>query len=81
VSESDEELKRRVAELEQQLEAERSKGRQGTRLKVSEKGAVSLYGIRRFPVTFYVEEWERILGMADEIRAFMAEHRGELKRK
>ena len=81
MSESDEDLKRRVAELEQQLEAERSKGRQGTRLKVSEKGGVSLYGIRRFPVTFYLEEWERILGMADEIRTFMAEHRGELKRK
>jgi hypothetical protein len=48
---------------------------------VSEKGGVSLYGIRRFPVTFYVEEWERILGMADEIRSFIAAHRGALKRK
>ena len=81
MSESDEDLKRRVAELEKQLEAERSKGRQGTRLKVSEKGGVSLYGIRRFPVTFYVDEWERILGMSEELRAFMAEHQGELKRK
>jgi hypothetical protein len=81
VSGSDEDLKRRVADLEKQLEAERSKGRPGSQLRVSEKGGVSLYGIRRFPVTFYVEEWERILGMADEIRAFMAEHRGELKRK
>ena len=81
MSGSDEDLKRRVADLEKQLETERSKGRQGNQLKVSEKGGVSLYGIRRFPVTFYVEEWERILGMADEIRAFMAEHRGELKRK
>ena len=81
MSGSDEDLKRRVAELEKQLETERSKGRQGIQLKVSEKGGVSLYGIRRFPVTFYLEEWERILGMADEIRAFMAEHRGELKRK
>ena len=81
MSGSDEDLKRRVAELEKQLETERSKGRQGSQLKVSEKGGVSLYGIRRFPVTFYVEEWERILGMADEIRAFMAEHRSELKRK
>jgi hypothetical protein len=81
VSESDQDLKQRVAELEKQLEAERSKGRPGLQLKVSEKGGVSLYGIRRFPVTFYLEEWERILGMADEIRAFIAEHRSELKRK
>ena len=81
MSGDDEDLKRRIAELEHQLEAERSKGRKGIQLKVSEKGGVSLYGIRRFPVTFYVEEWERILAMAEEIRAFIAEHRGELKRK
>ncbi len=51
------------------------------RLQVSAKGGVSLYGIRRFPVTFYLEEWDRILGMADEIRAFMAENQADLKRK
>ena len=48
---------------------------------MSEKGGVSLYGIRRFPVTFYKEEWERILGMEQEIRAFMSEHAKELKTK
>jgi hypothetical protein len=51
------------------------------RLKVSEKGAVSLYGIRRFPVTFYADEWERILGMQDEIHGFIREHDSELKRR
>ena len=51
------------------------------RLQVSAKGGVSLYGIRRFPVTFYKEEWERILGMGDDIRAFIAEHAAELKTK
>ena len=51
------------------------------RLQVSAKGGVSLYGIRRFPVTFYLEEWEKILGMADEIRAFMSENQAGLKRK
>ena len=55
--------------------------KKGVRLQVSAKGGVSLYGIRRFPVTFYLEEWERILGMADEIRAFMAENKANLKRK
>jgi hypothetical protein len=48
---------------------------------VSEKGGVSLYGMRRFPVTFYREEWERILGMGEEIRAFIAQHAAELKTK
>ena len=81
MSEDKEELEKRIAELESQLEQEKGKSRQGIQLKVSAKGGVSLYGIRRFPVTFYVEEWSRILDMADEIRTFMSEHEGELKRK
>ena len=48
---------------------------------VSAKGAVSLYGIRRFPVTFYVEEWKQILEMGDEIKTYMGEHASELKTK
>ena len=51
------------------------------RLQVSQKGAVSLYGIRRFPVTFYADEWDQILGMIDEIKAFIAENKSELKGK
>ncbi len=50
-------------------------------LKVSAKGAVSLYGLRRFPATFYADEWEKILAKADEIRDFIREHGSELKRK
>jgi hypothetical protein len=42
---------------------------------------VSLYGMRRFPITFYKEEWERILEMADEIRTFMRDNAGKLKTK
>jgi hypothetical protein len=49
--------------------------------KVSQKGAISVYGLQRMPVTLYVEQWERLLGFADEIRQFAAEHEGELKRK
>jgi hypothetical protein len=49
--------------------------------KVSEKGAISVYGLQRMPVTLYVEQWERLLGFADEIRQFMQEHDRELKRK
>lgn len=50
-------------------------------LKVSAKGGVSLYGIRRFPVTFYASEWPRILGMAETITSFLAEHASELSEK
>ncbi len=49
--------------------------------KVSPKGGVSLYGLQRMPVTLYVEQWERLLGFADELQAFLKEHDSELKRK
>ncbi len=49
--------------------------------KVSEKGAVSVYGLGRFPVTLYPEQWERLLSMADELRAFIEENRDRLKWK
>ena len=51
------------------------------RLQVSQKGAVSLYGIRRFPITFYKEEWKTVLDMADEIKTFITEHDSELTSK
>ena len=50
-------------------------------LKVSEKGGVSVYGLGRFPVTLYKEQWTKLLAMADEIRSFIKEHDGELKTK
>jgi hypothetical protein len=49
--------------------------------KVSPKGGMSLYGLQRMPVTLYVEQWDRLLGFADEIRSFLKEHDAELKRK
>lgn len=49
--------------------------------KVSQKGAISVYGLQRMPVTLYVEQWERLLAFADEIRQFAQEHAGELSRK
>ena len=52
-----------------------------TSLKVSEKGALSVYGLGRFPVTLYREQWEKLLGMADEIRSFIRENDGALKKK
>jgi hypothetical protein len=50
-------------------------------MKVSEKGAVSVYGMGRFPVTLYKEQWLRLLDMATEIRAFIAENESKLKAK
>jgi hypothetical protein len=50
-------------------------------LKVSEKGALSVYGLGRFPVTLYREQWEKLLGMAEEIRRFIHENDQRLKKK
>jgi hypothetical protein len=49
--------------------------------KVSGKGAISVYGLQRMPVTLYVEQWQRLLEFGDELRQFMKEHDAELKRK
>jgi hypothetical protein len=72
------------AELER-LRAEnaklKSKDSAGLSLKVSEKGAVSLYGMGRFPVTLYKEQWLRILASAPEIEVFIRENDGKLKTK
>jgi hypothetical protein len=76
-----EEAKRQKEELEAQLAAEKAKQTRAVYLKVSEKGGASLYGIRRFPVTFYVEEWNRILDMEPEIRSFLKAHQDELTTK
>jgi hypothetical protein len=51
------------------------------RMKVSEKGAVSVYGMGRFPVTLYKEQWLRLLDMSDEIRAFITANEAQLKAK
>ena len=50
-------------------------------LKVSEKGAVSVYGLGRFPVTLYDQQWKKLLGMADEIRDFLSHNQDKLSHK
>jgi hypothetical protein len=72
------------AELERlKAENERLKSGRGraTGLKVSEKGGVSVYGLGRFPVTLYKEQWAKLLDMADEIRAFIRDNDARLKAK
>jgi hypothetical protein len=72
------------AELERlRAENEVLKGRatKGMTLKVSEKGGVSVYGLGRFPVTLYKEQWAKLLEMAKDIRVFITERAAELKTK
>jgi hypothetical protein len=78
---SDEDLK---AELERlKAENERLKSQRGRTagLKVSEKGGVSVYGLGRFPVTLYKEQWIKLLDMGEEIRTFIKENEPKLKAK
>jgi len=78
---SEEETQAEIARLK--AENERLKGQQsrGMSLKVSEKGALSVYGLGRFPVTLYKEQWQKLLAMADDIRAFLKENDERLKSK
>lgn len=73
-----EELKARLAELEKQ-----AAGRRAGELefRVGEKGGVSVYGLGRFPVTLYYEQWIRLLDAADELRAFLEKNKHRLKLK
>ena len=78
---TDEDMK---AELERlRAENERLKQKRGgpMSMKVSEKGGVSVYGLGRFPVTLYKEQWTKLLDLSDQIRAFLVEHDAALKSK
>jgi hypothetical protein len=72
------ELLARIAELEKQAGSKRS-GRM--EFKVSEKGGVSVYGLGRFPVTLYYEQWTRLLDSVDALRSFLEENKSRLKLK
>ena len=78
---ADDDLKAELERLRAENATLKSRGAKGVSLKVSEKGGVSVYGLGRFPVTLYKEQWARLLDMADEIRAFIGEHEAELKAK
>ena len=81
MAEGNEEMQAELERLRAENEGLKARKTQERRLQVSQKGAVSLYGIRRFPITFYADEWDIILGMADEVRSFISQHDTELKRK
>lgn len=78
---SDEDLKAELERLRAENAALKDRTRRGVSLKVSEKGGVSVYGLGRFPITYYKEQWVKLLDMADDIRAFIKENEGKLKVK
>jgi hypothetical protein len=78
---SDEDLKGELERLRSENAALKKGTASGVRMKVSEKGAVSVYGMGRFPVTLYKEQWLRLLDMSNEIRSFIAANDAQLKAK
>jgi hypothetical protein len=78
---ADEDVQTELARLRAENEALKQKRSGAVSLKVSEKGAVSVYGLGRFPVTLYQEQWTKLLASADEIKAFIEENRSKLKAK
>jgi hypothetical protein len=78
---SDEDVKAELERLRKENAALKKGASTGIRMKVSEKGAVSIYGMGRFPVTLYKEQWVKLLDMADDIRAFISANESQLKAK
>jgi hypothetical protein len=78
---SDEDLRAELERLRKENESLKKGAAKGVSLKVSEKGGVSVYGLGRFPITLYKEQWAKLLDLSDQIKAFIAEHESELKSK
>lgn len=76
---NEQELRVEIERLRAENERLKSRPAQRTTIKISAKGALSVYGLGRFPVTLYKEQWAKLLGMADEIREFIQKHDAELK--
>ncbi len=78
---NDQQMKAELERLKAENETLKTRASRAISLKVSEKGGVSLYGLGRFPVTLYKEQWTKLLDMADEIRAFLKDNDSKLKTK
>ena len=78
---TEEEMQAEIERLRAENEALKKPARGQMSLKVSEKGALSVYGLGRFPVTLYREQWEKLLAMADQIRQFIQDNTHLLKTK
>ena len=78
---ADDDLKTEIERLRAENEALKRSSSKGLSLRVSEKGAVSVYGLGRFPVTLYKEQWLRLLDMTEDIHAFIKQNAAQLKSK
>lgn len=78
---SDEEMKKELERLRAENAALKKTSAKGLSLKISEKGGLSVYGLGRFPVTLYKEQWKKLLDMTDDIRAFLEANDAQLKTK
>ena len=78
---AEEDLKAELERLKAENESLKSRRNVSTSMKVSEKGALSVYGLGRFPVTLYQEQWTKLLAMSDQIKAFIVENKDKLKVK
>jgi hypothetical protein len=78
---TEDELKAELERLRSENATLKARGGKGVSLKVSEKGGVSVYGLGRFPVTLYMEQWLKLLDLAEEIRAFIRDNEARLKKK
>jgi hypothetical protein len=78
---SEEDLKAEIERLRAENESLKKPVRGQVSLKVSEKGGLSVYGLGRFPVTLYREQWEKLLGLSDDIRSFIRDNDATLKKK
>ena len=77
----DNDLRAELERLRKENESLKKGAAKGISMKVSEKGGLSIYGLGRFPITLYKEQWTKLLDMADEIRAFLAANDSALKAK
>ena len=78
---SDEDLKAELERLRAENASLKKGAEKGISMKVSPKGGLSIYGLGRFPITLYQEQWIRLMDMSDEIRQFIAANKGALKAK
>ncbi len=77
----DNDLRAEIEKLKAENEALKKPGTRALSMKVSEKGALSVYGLGRFPVTLYKEQWLKLLDLTNELHSFIKDHEHELKTK
>ncbi len=78
---AEDELRAELERVKAENQALKARSERRVSMKVSEKGGLSVYGLGRFPVTLYQEQWLKLLDLADEIRAFIKENEAKLKKK